>query len=206
MGNSPPGNPGSIRIWETTFPHVCSYLLLCLSICFLKSIFVLVIYFWLCWVFLAGCRLWLWQAGATLCCGAWAYHCNGFSCCGAPAGLVAPRYVAACPTRDRAHVPAFSGKVSLCPLCSLVPWTHIFLSTWHPKLFTRCLSLLVVYGRDCIFLIFVSVPVPGTMPDSTKAPKTFAAVSVFYAPPRECQYNLWLNKGLGDMLRLDECL
>ena len=121
-------------------------------------------------------------------------------------GLVVPRHVASSPTKDRAHVPAFSVRVSLCLLCFLVSWTHIFLSTWHPKLFTRCLSLLVVYGRDCIFLIFVSVPVSGTMPDSTKAPKTFAAVSVFYAPPRECQYNLSLNKGSGNMLRLDECL
>ena len=25
--------------------------------------------------------LWLWQVGATLCCGARASHCSGFSCC-----------------------------------------------------------------------------------------------------------------------------
>ena len=29
--------------------------------------------------------LWLWRAGAALCCGMWAFHCGGFSCCGARA-------------------------------------------------------------------------------------------------------------------------
>ena len=32
---------------------------------------------------LCACFLQLWQAGATLRCGAWASHCSGFSCCGA---------------------------------------------------------------------------------------------------------------------------
>ena len=37
----------------------------------------------LCWVFVAACRLSLVEAcGAALRHGAWASHCGGFSCCG----------------------------------------------------------------------------------------------------------------------------
>ena len=49
-----------------------------------KNIY-LFIYVWLCWVFVAACRLSLWRAGATLRCGALASHCGDFSCCGARA-------------------------------------------------------------------------------------------------------------------------
>ena len=50
------------------------------------NLFILFIYFWLCWVFVAACRLSLvWRAGATLPCGARASHCSGFSCCRARA-------------------------------------------------------------------------------------------------------------------------
>ena len=38
----------------------------------------------------------LWQAGATLCCGAWASRCSGFSCCGAWALGTWASVVAAC--------------------------------------------------------------------------------------------------------------
>ena len=66
--------------------------------------------------------LWLWRAGATLCCSAQASHCSGFSC-GAWAqqlwlvgsraqaqqlwctGLVAPQHVGSSRTRVRTHVP-----------------------------------------------------------------------------------------------------
>ena len=49
------------------------------------NLFILFIYFWLCWVFIAAHRLYLWlqRAGVTLCCGVRASHCSGFSCCGA---------------------------------------------------------------------------------------------------------------------------
>ena len=48
--------------------------------------FILFIYFWLCWVFVAArAFLWLWQVGATLCCGVQASHCGDFSCCRAQA-------------------------------------------------------------------------------------------------------------------------
>ena len=48
--------------------------------------------------------LWLWRAGATLCCGAWASHCRGFSCCraralGARASVVAARGLSSCGSR-----------------------------------------------------------------------------------------------------------
>ena len=38
----------------------------------------------------------LWQAGATLCCGAWPSHCCDFSCCGAWALGMQASVVAAC--------------------------------------------------------------------------------------------------------------
>lgn len=41
--------------------------------------------------------------------------------------------------------PVFPGSQTTCPFCSPVPWTHIFLSNWQSRLFTRSLSLLVVY-------------------------------------------------------------
>ena len=47
--------------------------------------FILLIYFWLCWFFVAGsglfssCREW----GLLASCGVWASHCGGFSRCGA---------------------------------------------------------------------------------------------------------------------------
>ena len=59
--------------------------------------FFLIYYFWLCWVFVAACRLSLVAAaGATLPCGARASHCGGLSCSGAwalgaRASLVAAR-------------------------------------------------------------------------------------------------------------------
>ena len=81
--------------------------------------------FFLRWVFVAVRMgfLQLWQAGATLHCGARASHCGGFSCCGARAlgctgfsscgtqaqqlwhmGLVAPWHVESSWTRDRTCV------------------------------------------------------------------------------------------------------
>ena len=48
-----------------------------------KNLFILFIYFWLLWVFVAAPGLSLVVAsGATLHCGARASHCGGFSCCG----------------------------------------------------------------------------------------------------------------------------
>ena len=50
------------------------------------SLFILFIYFWLRWAFVAVHGLSLVAAsGATLRCGAQASHCGGFSCCGARA-------------------------------------------------------------------------------------------------------------------------
>ena len=47
---------------------------------------MLLIYFWLCWVFVAVCGLSLVAAsGATLCRGTQASYCGGFPCCGAQA-------------------------------------------------------------------------------------------------------------------------
>ena len=103
-----PGNPGSIHIWGTTFPQICSCLLSCLCIC------------------------------SFLC-----LECNAL-----PSPLTRGELLTfetecnfhllekACLSRQ---------SQTICPLCSPVPWTHIFLSTWQSKLFTRCLSLLVVY-------------------------------------------------------------
>ena len=53
--------------------------------------FLRLVYFWLCWVFVAVCGLSLVQrVGATLHCGARATHCSGFCCCGAqPVGAQA---------------------------------------------------------------------------------------------------------------------
>ena len=49
-------------------------------------LFILFIYFWLPWVFVAVCGLSVVAVSrATLCCSARASHCNGFSCCGARA-------------------------------------------------------------------------------------------------------------------------
>ena len=49
-------------------------------------LFILFIYFWLCWVFVAAHGLSLVaRAGATLHCGARASHCSDFSCCRAQA-------------------------------------------------------------------------------------------------------------------------
>ena len=63
-------------------------------------------YFWLCWVFIAVRRLFLWlqRAGATLRCGARASHCGGFSCCGAQAlgmraSVVVTRGLSSCGSR-----------------------------------------------------------------------------------------------------------
>ena len=43
--------------------------------------FILFIYFWLCWVFVAARGLSLVVANGLLCCGAHASRCGGFSCC-----------------------------------------------------------------------------------------------------------------------------
>ena len=57
-----------------------------LSRFFFKFIYLLFIYFWLCWVFTAARGLSLVAAsGATLCCGAQASYCGGFYCCEARA-------------------------------------------------------------------------------------------------------------------------
>ena len=54
------------------------------SICFL--IYINLLYFWLCWVFVAARGLSLVAAsGATLHCSVQASHCGGFSYCGAQA-------------------------------------------------------------------------------------------------------------------------
>ena len=51
---------------------------------FLINLFILFIYFWLHWVFVAVHGLSrVVSSGATLCCCARASHCSGFSCCGA---------------------------------------------------------------------------------------------------------------------------
>ena len=64
--------------------------------------FILFIYFWRYWVFVAAHGLSLvGVSGATLCCGARASHCGGFSCCGAralgaQASAVAARRLSSC--------------------------------------------------------------------------------------------------------------
>ena len=73
--------------------------------------------------------LWLWQVGATFCCGVQASHCGGFSC-GAQApgtwasvlatrrlqylwhmSLVAPWHVESSWTRDQTHVPCIDRHI-----------------------------------------------------------------------------------------------
>ena len=73
--------------------------------------------------------LWLWQVGATFCCGVQASHCGGFSC-GAQApgtwasvlatrrlqylwhmSLVAPWHVESSWTRDQTHVPCIGRQI-----------------------------------------------------------------------------------------------
>ena len=63
---------------------------------FLKNNSGLFIYFWLCWVFVAGLAfLWLYRVGATLHCLAQAACCSGF-CCRAPAPGYRASVVVAC--------------------------------------------------------------------------------------------------------------
>ena len=68
-------------------------------------LFILFIYFWLCWVFIAARGLSLVVAsGATLRCGARASHCGGFSCyraraLGAWASVVVARRLSSCGAR-----------------------------------------------------------------------------------------------------------
>ena len=57
--------------------------------------FILFIYFWLRWVFIAAHGLSL-VAVRTLCCGMRASHCGGFSCCGARAPGTRTSVVVAC--------------------------------------------------------------------------------------------------------------
>ena len=78
---------------------------------FLINSFILCIYFWLRWVFVAACGLSLVVVmGATLHCGAWASHCvrashcGGFFCCrawalGAWASVVVARGLSSCGAR-----------------------------------------------------------------------------------------------------------
>ena len=100
--------------------------------------FILFIYSWLHWVFVAACGLagflQLWRAGATLHCGAWASHCGGFSCCRARAlgawaqqlqlagsrvqaqqlwcvGLAAPWHVGSSRTRAQTCVPCIGRRI-----------------------------------------------------------------------------------------------
>ena len=87
--------------------------------------FYLFIYFGLCWVFAAACRLSL-AAGSKArlsSCGEQASHCCGFPCCGAralgpPASVVVAHALIcsmACgpsPTRDQTHVPCFGSGFS----------------------------------------------------------------------------------------------
>ena len=69
---------------------------------FLINLFILFIYFWLHWVFVAACGfLQLRQVGATLRCSAGASHCGGFSCCraralGMRASVVVARGLSSC--------------------------------------------------------------------------------------------------------------
>ena len=85
-------------------PHPLQHLLF---VDFLKKNFFLsfILFFWLCWVFVAvhGLLL-LWRAGATLHCGAWASHGRGFSCCreralGTRASVVVARGLSSCGSR-----------------------------------------------------------------------------------------------------------
>ena len=84
-------------------------------------------------LFIFGCigsSLWhggflqLWQAGATLRCGAWASHCSGFSCCGARAlgaraSVVVARGLSSCGSR------ALECRLSSCGM-----WTWLVCSMW----------------------------------------------------------------------------
>ena len=70
---------------------------------FLFYLFIYLFIYWLCWIYVAACRLSLVPAsgGATLRCGARASHCRGFSCCrawalGARASVVAARGLSSC--------------------------------------------------------------------------------------------------------------
>ena len=74
------------------------------TFCF-SNLFILFIYFWLRWVFVAARGLSLVvSSGATLRCGARASHCSGFSCwgaraLGAQASVVRARGLSSCGLR-----------------------------------------------------------------------------------------------------------
>ena len=80
----------------TPIPYYCSFML---------NLFFFLIYFWLCWVFIAVHGLSVVVAsGVSLHCGAWASHCSGFSCCraqdlGAWASVVVARGLSSCGAR-----------------------------------------------------------------------------------------------------------
>ena len=66
----------------------------------------------------------LWQAGATLCCGAWASHCGGFSCCGAWAlgtwaSIVVAHGLSSCGSQALEH------RLSSCGA-----WAYLLCGTW----------------------------------------------------------------------------
>ena len=87
----------TLAVLHTILPLFLVWFLILVQFClFLKEIllllkifFNLVIYFWLHWVFLAACRLFLIAASGSYSslrcpashCSAWTSHCNGFSYC-----------------------------------------------------------------------------------------------------------------------------
>ena len=76
------------------FSQAAEFLSFWIFFCFLSY---LLMWFWLCWVFVnAQIVLWLQQAGATPCCRVQASHCGGFSCCGAQALGVQASVIGAC--------------------------------------------------------------------------------------------------------------
>ena len=97
--------------------HICLFHGFCQTQClelnsvscsnFFLNLFI--IYFWLCWVFVAACGLSLVVAsGATLCCSARASHCSGFLCCGACAlggrvSVVMAHGLSSCGSRTLEH-------------------------------------------------------------------------------------------------------
>ena len=68
-------------------------------------IIIIILNFWLCWVFVAACRLSLVAtSGATLHCRGRASHCGGFPCCraralGVWASVAVARGLSSCGTR-----------------------------------------------------------------------------------------------------------
>ena len=131
------------------------------------SFFYIYIYIYL-FLFIFGCVgssllcagfLWLWRAGATLCCCARASHCGGLSCCGAWALGAQASVVVACGLSSCGSW-ALERRLSSCgawaqPLCSMWDLPRPGLEPVSPALAGR-FPTTAPPGKLCLDLICVS--------------------------------------------------